>query len=401
LALTFAARAHADAVTEWNAIAESTIRASTPSPPLQLRAMAIVNASIYDAVNGIARKYDPYFINVNPPPGARQEAAAAQAAYTALKGLFPAQSGPLDEALAASLAKIPGAAGKSKSIARGQDWGEQVALAILAWRATDGLTTPTPPYLGGNAIGQWRSVPDGNLPGIVPQFANLTPFTMTAPSQFRPGPPPALTSAEYTADFNEVKAYGRVDSTVRTLEQTQAARLWAVTSPLDENAVARSVVPASNSLVDNARLFALINFAGADAAISGLDTKYAYGFWRPFHAIRFADMDGNPDTAPDAAWNSLVVPVPNHPEYISTHSIITGATMRVLELLLGDDIPFTLSSPLVPGVVVDYPNFAAAVEEVGPARIWGGLHFRFSCRTGAQMGFQIGTQAVQNHLRPR
>ncbi len=195
-ALITSASSRADMVTDWNETAETVIRASTGSPPLQIRALAIVNAAIYDAVNGIARKYQPYFVTDAAPPGARQEAAAAQAAFTALLGLFPAQSGLLEAKLAESLASIPGHQGKSQSIARGRAWGEQVANAVLAWRATDGLSTPAPPYFGGFAPGQWRSIPNGTVAGTLPQFATLVPFTMSTSSQFRPGPPPALGSAQ-------------------------------------------------------------------------------------------------------------------------------------------------------------------------------------------------------------
>ena len=346
----------ADMVTDWNETAEAVIRTSTGSPPLQIRALAIVNAAIYDAVNGIARKYQPYFVTDDAPPGARQEAAAAQAAFTALLGLFPAQSGLLEAKLAESLASIPGHQGKSKSIARGRAWGEQVAQAVLGWRATDGLSTVVPPYFGGFAPGQWRSIPGGTVPGTLPQYATLVPFTMSSSSQFRPGPPPALASAQYAADVNEVKAIGRVDSAIRTASQTQLSLLWNASSPVDVNAVARSVVPPDYALADTARFFALVNFAACDGMIAGFDAKYHYGFWRPFHAIRLADTDGNPATDPDTSWTSLIG-APNHPEYISTHSTVTGATMRVLTLLLGDATPFTLRSPGLPGVTADVSKF--------------------------------------------
>jgi len=390
----------ADMVTDWNETAEAVIRASTPSPPLQIRALAIVNAAMYDAVNGIARRYQPYFVTDTAPPGARQEAAAAQAAFTALVGLFPAQSGLLEAKLAESLARIPGHRGRSQSIARGRAWGEQVAQAVLAWRATDGLATVVPPYFGGFAPGQWRSIPDGTVPGALPQFAALVPFTMSSSSQFRPGVPPALESAQYAADVNEVKAIGRVDSAIRTASQTELSLLWGATAPVDEDAVARSVVPPGYALADTARFFALINFAACDGMIAGFDAKYHYGFWRPFHAIRLADTDGNPATEPDPLWTSLI-PAPNHPEYISTHSTVTGATMRVLALLLGDETPFTVSSPALPGVTATYQRFSDAAVEVGLSRIWGGIHFRTACEVGRGVGEYIADQAVANYLRPR
>ena len=399
-ALIPSSSSRANMVTDWNETAEAVIRASTPSPPIQIRALAIVNAAIYDAVNGIARTYQPYFVTDAAPPGARQEAAAAQAAFTALFGLFPGQAGLLEEKLAESLASIPGHRGRSQSIARGRAWGEQVAQAVLAWRATDGLSTVVPPYFGGFAPGQWRSIPDGTVPGALPQYAMLVPFTMNNSSQFRPGPPPVLDSPQYAADVNEVKAIGRVDSAIRTETQTQLSLLWAATSPLEENAVARSVAPRRYALVDTARFFALINFAACDGMIAGFDAKYHYGFWRPFHAIRLADTDGNAATEPDPLWTSLI-PAPNHPEYISTHSTVTGATMRVLALLLGNQTPFTLSSPALPGVTVTYQSFSDAAVEVGLSRIWGGIHFRTACEVGRAVGESIADQAVTNYLLPR
>src|SRR5437764_11905164 len=398
-ALLPSSSSRADMVTDWNETAEAIIRASTPSPPIQTRALAIVNAAIYDAVNGIARTYQPYFVTDAAPPRARQEAAAAQAAFTALFGLFPGQAGLLEEKLAESLASIPGHRGRSQSIARGRAWGEQVAQAVLAWRATDGLSTVVPPYFGGFAPGQWRSIPDGTVPGALPQYAMLVPFTMSNSSQFRPGPPPGLESAQYAADVNEVKAIGRVDGAIRTATQTQLSLLWAVSSPLEENAVARSVVPRRYALADTARFFALINFAACDGMIAGFDAKYHYGFWRPFHAIRLADTDGNAATEPDPLWTSLI-PAPNHPEYISTHSTVTGASVRVLALLLGDETPFTLSSPGLPGVTATYQRFSDAAVEVGLSRTWGGIHFRTACETGRGVGEYIADQAVANYLQP-
>jgi hypothetical protein len=390
----------ADMVTDWNQIAESVIRTGPPSPPLQVRALAIVNAALFDAVNGITRKYEPYLVDEPAPPGARAEAAVASAGVTALKGLFPAQTALLDQKLAEAVSTIPGHEGQSQSIARGLSWGEHVAQLILASRANDGLTTPTAPYLGGSDVGQWRAIPNGGVPGALPQFAKLVPFTMSSSSQFRPGPPPALDSAQYAADLNEVKAIGRVDSAVRTPEQSQICLVWANSGALEENAVIRSVVPGGYNLDDTARLFALANFAACDGMIAGFDAKYHYGFWRPFHAIHFADLDGNPATDPDPAWTSFI-PAPNHPEYISTHSTVTGATMRALSLILGDDVPFTLSSPALPGTTIDYDSFSEAAVEVGLSRIWGGIHFRNSCETGRAVGYAVAEQAVGNFLKRR
>ena len=398
--LLIAPNSRANAVSDWNANADAVIRVSTPSPPLRARALAILNAAMFDAVNGIARKFDPYFVADDAPGGARQEAAAIEAGYTALVGLFPAQSAVLEQMLADSLADIPGIAGNSQSIKRGRAWGRHVAETILAWRAADGLTTPTPPYFGGFDPGQWRSIPDGTVPGALPQFANVTPFTMSSPSQFRPGPPPALSSAQYAADLNEVKAIGRADSTVRTPRQAELCFLWAVTGALEENAVSLSLVPESYDLAETARLFALTSFATCDALISGFDAKYHYGYWRPFHANRLAGTDGNDATEADPDWTSLIS-APGHPEYVSTHSIATAARMAVLAILLGDETPFVVRSPGLPGVEAHYDRFSDAAEEVGLSRIWGGIHFRTACDVGRDTGYLIAEQAVANYLLPR
>jgi len=190
-------------VTEWNATLSAAINATSDLPPVQARKAAIVQVAVYDAVNGIARKYQPYFVTDRAPRGARQEAAVAQAAYITLVAMYPAQKALFDAQLADSLATIPGIRGHSQSIARGLEWGEFVANAILAWRSTDGFSTPYPPIFGGTAIGEWRSVPDGTKPGALPGYRYMTPFTLMSASQYRPGPPPDLTNAQYAADLNE------------------------------------------------------------------------------------------------------------------------------------------------------------------------------------------------------
>ena len=398
--LSFGCLIHADMVTDWNATLSQAILVANELGPVQARKAAIVQLSVYDAVNGIARKYQPYLVTEPAPGGARQEAAAAMAAYTALVAVYPAQKATFDAQLAASLLTIPGHRGKSQSIARGLEWGETVANEVLTWRNTDGFSTPSPPIFGGTAIGEWRSVPDGTKSGALPGYRYMTPFFLSSASQFRPGPPPDLTSAQYAADFNETKSLGGQNSSTRTAEQTQLALLWQATSVAGENAIARSVVPADASLVDNARLFALLNMAVVDAIIVGFDCKYTYMFWRPYHAIHFADQDGNPDTTADTTWNSLVQPVPNHPEYLSFHSITVGLFMAILRNELGDNISFTLTAPSMPGVSRTYNSFSEAADEVKDARIWGGLHFSNSCNVGQAKGNLLADYVLSNFLLP-
>ena len=394
----------ADTVTEWNANLERAIFATAQPVAAQPRFSAIVHTAIYDAVNGIARKYTPYFVTEAAPPGARQEAAAAQAAYTALKALYPSQAAALDAQLTDSLANLTGSTGHSVSIARGRAWGEHVANVILAWRSTDGWSTPPPPYFGGGAPGIWRSPPtatnaDGTLPAVFSQMSVLAPFALASHDAFRPGPPPALTSARYAADVNEVKAIGRFDSALRTAEQTQLALLWQAAGLVDENRIARSAVPSANSLVDNARLFALLNIAACDALIAGFDSKFAYNLWRPYHAIRLADTDGNADTTADPAWNSLFL-APRFQEYISNHASLTGSFMHVLARELGDQHTFTLSSPNYPAYTWTFDRFSDATAQVKEARIWAGIHFRNSCDVGEAVGVAIADYVLDNFLLP-
>ncbi len=394
----------ADQVTDWNLITENAIKTAALNPGIQGRFLAIVQNAVYDAVNGIVGKYTPYFVTESAPPGARPEAAAAQAAYTALKALFPAQSATFDAQLAESLSNIPGSP-NSVAILHGRAWGEHVANLILAWRAGDGFSTPPPPYFGSTTIpGIWRSIAtgtnaDGTLPAVFPQMAVLVPFAMNSPSQFRPGPPPALTSALYAADVNEIKAIGRFDSAIRTPDQTQLALLWQATGAAEENRIARSVVPAENSLVDNARLFALVNIVACDTIIAGFDSKYTYNLWRPHHAIRLADTDGNPATDPDTEWRGLFV-APRHQEYISNHAVFTGGFMHVLARELGDEHTFTLVARDYPGFTWTFNRFSDATAQVKEARIWAGIHYRNSCNEGEAVGLQIADYVLANFLLP-
>ena len=399
----------ADEVTDWNGYWERAVFATAQPAPAQARFGAILHTAVFDAVNGIARKYTPYYVTEQAPPGARAEAAAAQAAYTVLTALYPSQVSALNEHLAHSVAAIPGHRGKSQSIARGRAWGAYVANQILELRSVDGWSQPPPAYLGSFEPGVWRSIPflgspDGTAAAAFAQVSILAPFAITAPSQFRPGPPyaptltEALASAQYAADLNEVKAIGRVDSANRTSDQTELARLWQAVGPIDENRAARSVVPSGNSLVENARLFALLNMATCDALIASMDSKFAYQLWRPHHAVRHADTDGNPGTLADPDWTALIL-APRFPEYVSNHASITGAFMHTLARLLGDEETFTLSSPNYP-FTWTFERFSDAADQAGEARIWAGIHYRHSCDVGQTVGRSVADYVLDNFLLP-
>lgn len=401
---------YADAVTDWNAYWEQAVFATAQPPPAQARFGAILHTAMFDAVNGIARQYTAYYVTEQAPPGARAEAAAVQAAYTVLTALYPSQAAVFTGHLANSLEAIPGHQGNSQSIAHGREWGEQVAKRILELRSVDGWSAPPPVYFGGFDPGVWRSIafagnPDGTVPAAFAQNAILVPFGMAAPSQFRPGPPyaptlaEALASTQYAEDLNEVKAIGRVDSAIRTSDQTELARLWQAVGPIDENRAARSVVPSGNSLVDNARLFALLNMATCDALIASMDSKFAYELWRPHHAIRLADTDNNPATEADPGWTALIL-APRFPEYISNHASLTAAFMHTLSRLLGNEHSFTLSSPNYPAFAWEFDRFSDAANQAGEARIWAGIHYRHSCDVGQTVGRTVADYILDNFLLP-
>jgi hypothetical protein len=404
LALTDASRVAADMVTDWNVNLEKAAKVAAQLPPQEARIAAIVQVAVFDAVNGIDRQYEPYFVTESAPGGARQEAAVAMAAYTALKALYPAQAATFDAELAASIATIPGHQGKSQSIARGLAWGEHVANMILTLRSLDGFSAVVPGYFGGTGPGVWRSLPtatnpDGTLPAVFPQYRFMVPFAIASQGQFRPGPPPALTSPEYAADVNAVKDIGRVNSSTRTSDQTQLALLWQAVSIVDLFRSVRQVLPPDASLVDNARLFAVLGATSCDSLIAIFDAKYTYNLWRPYHAIRLADTDGNPLTDPDPAWTALVF-APRHQEYPSAHAIATGAFMRVLELTLGDEHTFTLSSPGFPSFTWTFDRFSDAAEQVKQARVWAGIHYPNSVKVGGAMGVALGDYVADHFLLP-
>ena len=224
------------------------------------------------------------------------------------------------------------------------------------------------------------------------------PFVMNSPSQFRPGPPPALTSTLYAADLNEVKEIGRIDSSTRTEDETHLALLWQAVLPADENRLIRGLIPAENSVLDNARFFALMNFASCDSLIASFDSKYAYQLWRPYHAIRLADTDGNAETVADPTWNSLFI-APRFPEYMSNHAALTTGLISVAAELLGNDHPCTLNSLSSP-FACNFNRLSDVIAQVKEARIWAGIHFRNSCEVGEATGRAIAEYVMSNYLLP-
>ncbi len=390
----------ADVVLEWNQVLLDTCKADRVLPLYVPRVTAIVSAAVYDAVNDIDRSHTPFFAEVNAPRGASLEAAAAQAAHDTLTALFPAHQATFDTTLAADLADIP--PGRARL---GVAVGQAVAQQILAWRSTDGSTAQVT-YVPGTAPGDWQPTPPAFLPPVGTQWGHVTPFCIPSDSAFRPPAPPALTSAEYTAAFDEVKSLGAANSTTRTAEQSQIARFWygaagTFTAGGYWDQIAQGVArQRGNSLVQNARLFALLNMAQADATFAVWDAKYTYNFWRPVTAIRAADTDGNPATASDPAWTSFLV-TPNHPSYNSGHSGVSGAAAAVLTAFFGTDaIPFSFSSDGLPGVTRSFTSFSATAQECSDSRVYAGIHWRFDVAAGQRLGNEVGGYVAAHFLLP-
>jgi hypothetical protein len=383
----------ADTVTQWNLTMIAALEAGGVPVPPSARIGAIVQASVFDAVNGIARRYVPYHIARAAPPGASRDAGAAGAAYTALVALIPAQKPLFDAQLAATLAQISDdPAHPGQSVERGLVWGKTVAGAILAWRATDGFNAALPPYVTGSAPGDWQPTPPLFGPPLFRQFATMTPFALTSPSQFLPPGPPPLASARYARDLAEAQALGSAASSVRTPEQTQTAIFWqADTAAAMWNRVADRLALANHTtLTQNARRLALVNIALADATIAIWNAKNTYNFWRPVTAIR---------AGADPAWTPLL-PTPAFQEYPSGHSGTSSAATAVLASFYGNNTSFSVTSAGLPGTERDFASFSTAVQQVEDARIYAGFHFRFSCTDGAALGAQVASYVTHTLMQP-
>ena len=415
-----------DAVIAWNANAGKAAIAACIAPidnPLhESRLYAMTHVAIHDALNAIHRRSRPYASSPRAKRGASLDAAVAAAARDVLVTLLGQLPAPFTQACidagvasveadyTTALSAIPD--GRPK--ARGVELGRAAAAAILGLRAADGSDTPLldPAYPQGTLPGEWRFTPDRPF-AFAPGWGGVTPFVLKDSSQFRPGPPYALTSGKYAADLNEVKALGGDGVTTpsaRTPEQTEIALFWVESSPLQWNRIARTVAAATRlDPWEQARLFALLNMALADGYIGSFDTKYHYDYWRPVTAIRSADTDGNPKTSADPSWTPLVT-TPPIPDYDSAHAVEGGAGAGVLKRFFGTDhIAFTTCSLMLPAgqtcvdgspVMRRYDSFSQAAKENGVSRILVGFHFRKAVDEGIERGGRIADRAVDRFLLP-
>ncbi|HMS54041.1 MAG TPA: phosphatase PAP2 family protein [Fimbriimonadaceae bacterium] len=398
--LALATTAGANEIAFWNNQLLDSVRAAGTPPPRASRAMAMVHLAMYDAVNSIAQTHRSYVYTGIEDPFCSKEAAAAKAAFETLKSLYPSREAIFQTALDNRLSMITDGQAKTLGIAAGG----HAANAMLVARTNDGSGLIADPYLGGNNPGQWRPTPTGFAPGLLPRWREVTPFGMTSASQFRMGPPPSLTSDEYTSAYNEVKRMGRATGSDRTADQTEIALFWAdgggtATPPGHWFRIAQTVGEAQNlGIAESARLFALLGMAVADAGIACWDMKYEYSFWRPVTAIREGDNDTNPDTVGDAAWTSLIA-TPPFPTYTSGHSTFSGSAAEILGQFFGtDDIAFSSQGEGLTTVTRNFTGFMQAANEAADSRLYGGIHYRFDNQVGLDMGVGLGDYLYQNHL---
>jgi hypothetical protein len=388
--------AQADTVVEWNVNAANALFVTAAQPPQQsVPHLAMVHGAVYDAVNAIDGGHEGYLISSRlATPSDSKEAAAATAAYRVLLNIVPAQQATLDALYAASLAAIPDGSSKTRGIAVG----EAAAAAMIAARTDDGRFGPFR-FAVGTAPGVWRPV----LPAFVNDpnawLKDVKPFLIQSSSQFRSKEPLALTSRRYAREFAEVKSRGSDTSTTRTADQTLAARYWAENPPATWSRIFRILSAQEGlSIVENARLYAMLYTSAADALISIWDAKAHFSFWRPITAIREADTDGNPATEADAGWLPLI-PNPPYPEHPSGHLGLSGSIVATLrQFFHTDEMAWTDTNNA--GLTRSFTRFSQAIKEIIDARVWSGIHFRIADQQGARIGRQVARWRQRHFFRP-
>jgi PAP2 superfamily len=386
----FYSSASADVITEWNVAA--TNATATIGSPAQARALAVAHAAAFDAVNAMQPRFTPYLKEFTGPTGASTDAAAAAAMYTVFLALVPAQKTVFETAYQSIVGKI--AEGEARE--RGISFGNDVGKAYVEARSKDGMSVPSE-YKPSVGPGQWKPTPPSNAAMAVPQLADVVPFTAKDFGFLKVQGPPALDSAAYARDVDEIRQVGSRNSTTRTADQTASAIFWYISTPIPWQAAARAAAQKMNlGLVESARLFALMNMAGADAYIAGWQIKKKANYWRPITAIREATNN------PDPSWEPLLS-TPPHPDYPSGHNIYSGAMAEVIRRLVGSDqVSFGTALMLPTGVLPrNWASLSDAEKDVMGARIWAGIHFRTADEDGIELGHAIAENAVSSVLRPR
>jgi hypothetical protein len=346
------------------------------------RSYAILHAAIYDAVVSITRDAPPYLFSVSAPSSARPDAAAAQAGHDTLVALYPKWKAPLDQQLASELAAIPNGAAKQQGIQVGQ----AVAARLIAIRANDGSTTTPQPFVPGNQPGNYQLTPPKFAAPVFTNWGNVTPFVLNNAAQFRPGPPPAVTSQAYIQALNEVKSLGQNTSMTRTPQQTVIAKFWAGPPWNLWNEIAENAALAHHTnLETTARLFAVLNLSLADSVITFYDAKYHYQLWRPITAIRKTDP----------SWTPLVVTALD-PAYPAAHAVISADAATVLAAFFGNKDQIRATSDVLPGVVASYTSYSEIATEAGLSRIYAGNHTRIEVDAGYTLGNNVAQFVISD-----
>jgi hypothetical protein len=365
------------------------------APPASIhptRSYAMLHAAINDAVVSITRDASPLLVSVSAPRGARPDAAAIEAGRATLAALYPGFKGELAQLADAQLATIPNGADKQQGI----QVGDAVAARVLQLRANDGSATVPSPFKPGTQPGNYRPTPPNFPTPVFTNWGQVTPFVLKSGSQFRPEPPPALTSATYAQDLNEVKSLGQNTSVTRTAEQTVIGKFWAPAVWNTWNVIAENAAVAHHTNLERtARLFGVLNLSLADSAIALYDGKYQFQLWRPITAIRLADTDGNPATTADPNWSPLAVTAAD-PSYPGAHSTFSAAAATVLAAYFGDRDHIQVASTALSGTVRTFDSYSDVATEAGLSRIFAGQHFRFDHIAGLDLGHDVA-QFVLHH----
>jgi hypothetical protein len=389
------------AVLHWNELAVRTDLAAAQTNQEGMLHLAYVQAAVFDAVDAVDGGFRPYVGHLRARGHVDGDAAVAAAAHRVLVTQYPVQTAMLDADYTTALAAIPD--GQAKT--RGVTVGEQAATDLLQTRTGDGFEADVP-YTFGSGPGVWVLPTDNPVTTpATPWMAKMRPFVMRSADQFRPGPPPSLTSAAYARSYQETMQYGSADSTVRTPEQTAIALFWGLSKPdAQYDEAIRGVIDATRmDRVEAAHALALINLVASDAFIACFDGKYAYSAWRPYTAIREGDTDGNPSTVADPNWTPLVK-TPNHPEYPANHACVTTSFTLTAADLFGKHFDLTISEAPASTATRTFTSPRQLITEIANARIWGGVHFRYSTNAGTRIGVQVAdydiTHAMQQTDHP-
>ncbi len=392
-------QSNGDVIVAWNEALRPLV---PPGPSPAQRFYSMLHIAMFDAVNAIEQEYAPYRVRLRAAHGASPEAAAAQAGHDILTALFPAQQGTFDALLESHLADLP----RGRALL-GRFIGHRAAMEVLEWRQNDGWAAPLPAYVLPPFPGLWQPTPPAFGIALFTHYPNVTPFALLTATQYRPPPPPTLTSERYAVDFDEVKRLGSVTSTERTGEQTLLAQLFAgVVNPVPFvtfwNILTADLAEARDlSLVDTARLFALVNVSIHDGLQTSFTSKFVYGLWRPVTGIQRADEDLNDATIADPTWLPLLA-TPPYPSYAGNASCLAKAGSRALELALGtNDVAISFTWPGTPAITREWASLSELADVVAISRVWGGIHYQFDTDASQMACAKVAEYVFANFMRPR